>query len=239
VNWREQLRTEGYTIFPGLIPPPLVSDALSAIALDLRTNYKTERQTEYDNRSYCPDLRGTPAIMDLLVKSEVYKILDEALGIDQIAWDGGQIAIRKAHNHHSPKPPEPHIDGFSSGLNGLKPGRVYNHTLLVGVFLTPVRRDFVGNFTVWPQSHYLYESYFRERGPRALTEPMPKPPIGDPVQLKCEVGDVVLAHYQLGHTAAVNTSDTDRIAVYFRIWFRNPESEQWKYLTHIWEGWNI
>jgi len=239
VNWREQLRTEGYTIFPGLIPPPLVSDALSAIALDLRTNYKTERQTEYDNRSYCPDLRGTPAIMDLLVKSEVYKILDEALGIDQIAWDGGQIAIRKAHNHHSPKPPEPHIDGFSSGLNGLKPGRVYNHTLLVGVFLTPVRRDFVGNFTVWPQSHYLYERYFRERGPQALTEPTPKPPIGDPVQLKCEVGDVVLAHYQVGHTAAVNTSDIDRVAVYFRVWLRSPKSEQWKYLTHIWKGWRI
>jgi hypothetical protein len=239
VNWQEQLRTEGYAILPGLIPPPLVSAALAAIELDLRTNYKSERQSEYDNQSYCPGLRGTPSIMDLLVKSAVRKILDDALGIDRIDWDEGQIAIRKAHNHHSPKPPEPHIDGFSSGLNGLEPGRVYNHTLLVGVFLTPVRKDFAGNFTVWPQSHYLYESYFRERGPRALTEPRPKPPIGDPVQLKCEVGDVVLAHYQLGHTAAVNTSDTDRVAVYFRVWLRSPKSEQWKYLTHIWERWKI
>jgi hypothetical protein len=177
--------------------------------------------------------------MDLLVKSEVFKILDEALGIGHIDWDGGQIAIRKAHNHHSPIPPEAHIDGFSSGLNGLEPGRVYNHTLLVGVFLTPVRRDFAGNFTVWPQSHYLYESYFRELGPQALTEPMPKLRIGDPVQLKCDVGDVVFAHYQLGHTASVNTSDADRVAVYFRVWLRSPELEQWKYLTHIWEGWRI
>jgi ectoine hydroxylase-related dioxygenase (phytanoyl-CoA dioxygenase family) len=239
MHWQEQLRTEGYTIFPGLIPPSLVSAALAAIANDLRTNYKLECQAEYDNLSYCPDLRGNPSITDLLVKSAVYKILDDALGIDQSAWDGGQIAIRKAHNHHAPIPPEPHIDGFSSGLNGLKPGRVYNHTLLVGVFLTPIRRDFVGNFTVWPQSHHLYESYFRERGPQALTEPTPKPPIGDPVQLKCEVGDVVLAHYQVGHTAAVNTSDIDRVAVYFRVWLRSPKSEQWKYLTHIWKGWRI
>jgi hypothetical protein len=121
VNWQEQLRSEGYAILPGLIPPPLVSAALAAVALDLQTNYISECQSEYDNQSYCTDLRGTPSIMDLLVNSAVCKILDDALGIDQIDWDGGQIAIRKAHNHHSPIPPEPHIDGFSSGLNGLEP----------------------------------------------------------------------------------------------------------------------
>jgi ectoine hydroxylase-related dioxygenase (phytanoyl-CoA dioxygenase family) len=85
----------------------------------------------------------------------------------------------------------------------------------------------------------VYERYFRERGPRALSEAMPTPDIGEPAQLMSEVGDVVLAHYQLGHNAAVNVSDFDRIAIYFRIWLRAMESNRWHYLTNIWEGWKL
>src|ERR1041384_6788659 len=87
--------------------------------------------------------------------------------------------------------------------------------------------------------HITYESYFRERGRRAMSEPLPTPEVGEPVQLMCGVGDVVLAHYQLGHAAAVNVTDRDRIAVYFRIWLRRMESDRWHYLTNIWEGWNL
>jgi len=53
----------------------------------------------------------------------------------------------------------------------------------------------------------------------------------------CGVGDVVFCHYQLGHSAAVNTTEIDRIAVYFRIWLRDLEDRRWEYLTNIWEGW--
>jgi ectoine hydroxylase-related dioxygenase (phytanoyl-CoA dioxygenase family) len=110
---------------------------------------------------------------------------------------------------------------------------------LAGVFLTPISRSFAGNFTVWPGSHYVYENYFRERGPRAMSEPMPAPEIGQPGQLMCGVGDVVFCHYQLGHSAAVNTSEIDRVAVYFRIWLRDLEERRWECLTNIWEGWKI
>jgi hypothetical protein len=239
MNWREELRTQGYTHFRGLTPDPLVTAAREAIEFDLSANYEPLRQSEYDNQSYCPGLKGTPPIMDLLVKSPAQDILDEALGLDNIGWDKGQIAIRRAHNYHEPAKPQPHIDGFSSGLNGLEAGKIYNHTILVGIFLTPVQSDFAGNFTVWPGSHYTYERYFRERGRRAMREPAPTPDIGEPVQIKCEAGDVVLAHYQLGHTAAVNTADFDRIAVYFRVWLHAVESDRWHYLTNIWDGWKI
>ena len=177
--------------------------------------------------------------MDLLVKSPVHDILDDIFGLEHIDWDGGQIAIRQAHNHPEPVPPEAHIDGFASGRNGLEEGRIYNHTILVGVFLTPVKKPFAGNFTVWPTSHYVYERYFQERGPRAMKESTPTLELGEPLQLKCEVGDVVLAHYQLGHSASVNTTDQDRIAVYFRVWLRRVESDRWHYLTNIWDGWRI
>jgi hypothetical protein len=238
-NWRDRLRTLGFAHFPGLTQRTLITAALEAIEFDLRSNYDPERQTEYDSQSYCPQLRGTPPIMNLLLQSPVQNMLEEVFELNKIGWDGGQIAIRRAHNHPEPVPPTPHLDGFASGTNGLDEGKIYNHTLLVGVFLTPVWNEFAGNFTVWPGSHCVYENYFRERGPLAMKEPHPTPEIGEPVQLMCDVGDVVFAHYQLGHNAAVNTADSDRIAVYFRVWLRAMESNRWHYLTNIWEGWKL
>lgn len=239
MTWQQQLRTQGFAHFPRLTPEPVIKAALDAIKIDLSSNYDAERQIEYDNQSYCPDLKGTPPIMDLISQSPVHNLLDEIFGIDNIDWDKGQIAIRRAHNYPEPVPPAPHIDGFATGVNGLTEGKIYNHTVLVGFFLTPVHKEFAGNFTVWPGSQDVYENYFRERGPGAMREPVPTPEIGSPVQLICDVGDVVLAHYQLGHSAAVNTADIDRIAIYFRVWLRKMESDRWHYLTNIWDGWKL
>ena len=239
MEWRDHLRAHGYAHLPRLVPEPLVQAALTVIRGDLLENYDPLRQLEYDNRSYSPGLLGTPPIMDLLEASPARGILDELFGAGNVEWDRGQIAIRRAHNHPEPIAPQPHIDGFASGLNGLDSGKIYSLTVLVGVFLTPVTRPFAGNYTIWPGSHYVYERYFRERGERAMREPMPTPEIGRPVQLMCEVGDVVLAHYQLGHTAAVNTADIDRIAIYFRVWLRGLEQRRWHHLTNIWDAWNI
>lgn len=239
MDWRTHLRAEGYAHFPGLVPAPLVEAARAAIDEDLRANYDPSRQHEYDARSSCPGLLGTPPIMNLIGESPVSLILEEALGLERIDWDKGQVAIRRAHNHPVEAPPEPHIDGFAGGLNGLEAGRIYSLTALVGVFITPVRRPFAGNFVVWPGSHYAFEEYFRGRGERAMREPMPVLELGEPTQLLCGVGDAVLFHYQLGHTAAVNTSDDDRVAVYFRIWLRGLEQRRWHHLVNIWDGWKL
>lgn len=120
MNWQEQLRIKGFAHFPGLTPEPLVKAARDAIETDLSSNFDPERQSEYDNRSYCPDLKGTPPIMNLLAQSPVHKMLDEIFELEKIGWDGGQIAIRRAHNVPEPIPPVPHIDGFASGTNGLE-----------------------------------------------------------------------------------------------------------------------
>ena len=239
MTWQEQIRSLGYAQFPGMVDGTRVAAARVAIDRDLRENYDGSRQGEYDGVSYCPALRGSRSIMDLLEATAASDILNEALGLDTVAWDGGQIAIRKAHNVGSAIPPEPHLDGFPNDANRLEQGRIYNHTALVGVFLTAVEREFAGNFTVWPESHVAYEEYFRRRGPQAMMEAMPKLDLGDPVQLMCGVGDVVLCHYALGHAAAVNTSDQDRIAIYFRVWLRDIDGRRWEYLTNMWNGWHV
>src|ERR1043166_7109851 len=153
MDWRSHLRAHGYAHFPKLVPESLVAAAQRAIERDLVENYDPLRQLEYDNRSSCPELLGTRPIMNLLEASPARAILDDAFGAGNVEWDGGQIAIRRAHNHPEPVAPQPHIDGFASGLNGLDGGKIYTLTALVGVFLTPVRRPFAGNYTVCPGSH--------------------------------------------------------------------------------------
>src|SRR5262245_50940259 len=133
--------------------------------------------------------------MDLLQRSPILGLIDDALGIDNVAWGRDQIAIRKTHNVPTPLPPEPHIDDFSNGTNDVANGSVSNHTTTVAVFLTSTTSDFAGNFTVWPGSHVVYEKYFRDRGRRAMTKPIPTPTLGAPVQLRFEPGNVVLCHY--------------------------------------------
>jgi len=238
-NWREKLRTQGYAVFPKLTPQPLVAAARRAIDIDLRGNFDPARQTEYDHQSYCPDLRGTHVIASLLRQSPISTVIDEALGWDNVAHDGGQIALRRAHNSAEEIAPWPHLDGIPTEHNGLSGDEISNFTALVGVFLTRTPRTFAGNFTVWPESHLLYEKYFRERGRCAMREGMPAVGAGQPVQLMCDAGDVVLCHYQLGHGAAVNTSEVERQAVFFRIWRREAENRKWECLTNIWEDWKL
>ncbi len=238
-NYKKDLREKGYSIFPSLVPKDLANSALEAIQTDLKENYDDKKQSEYDNISYCPDLRGEKVIKDLLRKSKMWKILDEAIGVENIEHDVGQIAIRKAHNADQNYPPEPHIDGIPTPQNGVTGNEISNFTALVGFFLSTQTSDFAGNFTVWEGSHHKLENYFRERGEKAQDEGMPMLDFGEPEQLICDFGDAVFCHYQMAHAAAVNTSDVDRIAVYFRIWLKGIEKKRWHYLTNIWDGWKI
>jgi len=66
-----------------------------------------------------------------------------------------------------------------------------------------------------------------------MHEGMPQVELGEPVQLFANPGDVVLCHYQLAHSTAVNLSPNDRIAIYFRIWFKGIEKRRWEYLERL------
>ncbi len=240
LDWRERLRASGYVHLRGLVPATLVTKAREAIEHDLATNYDPARQEEYDSRSYCPALRSSPAIMDLVEKSRLRNLIDAALGWEEVRCDPGQVAIRRARNAYWPILPKPHLDGYAYARNGLRPGHVYNFTAIVGVFLGPTIRSYAGNLTVWPGSHRIYERHFRDRGPAALREGIPTPDgIGRPVQLLCDAGDIVMTHFLLGHAVSVNMSARDRYAVYFRLRLRGIQAQRWFYLTHAWARWRI
>jgi len=236
------LRERGYAHFPRAVPDALLDAARAAIDDDLRRRYDAAREGEYSSRTYCPKIVASRPIMDLLQQPPVRDILDAALGFDALGHSDGQIAIRWARNVDREEPPQPHIDGISTPENGVSPGALATLTAVVGIFLTTTPRTFAGNLTVWPGTHEVHARHFAERGPQSLFEPLPQLERGEPHQLICEAGDVVLMHYELAHTAAVNTSDVDRIAVYFRLLFRDIDKgrwDRWECLTDLWRGWRI
>lgn len=68
--------------FPHLTPTSLVEAAKRLIEDDLKTNYDSSKQAVYDNQSYCPDLQSAPEIMDLFLRSPIYRVVDELLGME-------------------------------------------------------------------------------------------------------------------------------------------------------------
>ena len=245
--WTHTFMRDGYAHFPQIVTAEGLAAARSTIDRDMHENYSADRQVEYDNQSFCPALLGTPEIMNLVREAAIQERIGELLQPEAVVCDDGQIAIRQAHNADSRHVPVPHIDGIPTPNNGMDGDELRPFTMLLGVFLSDVVADFSGNFTVWPGSHLLLAEYFAKRGERARREGMPAIPLGQPKQLLCKAGDVVLCHYNLAHGAAVNTSDFDRYAVFFRFTHRTfdrdvyqdaPQTE-WKHLTKIWTDWKV
>jgi hypothetical protein len=67
---------------------------------------------------------------------------------------------------------------------------------------------------------------------------MPKVAIPEPQQLTTQAGDVVLAHYQLAHGAAINVSPHVRYAIYFRLHHVDHEAHALDTMTDIWMEWD-
>jgi hypothetical protein len=246
-EWLASFLKNGYAHFPRLLDEKTVKAARKRIDKDIAKNYDPTRKTEYDNQSYCPDIRSSKEITALFTHPEVQRRVDALVPLDQLGFDPGQIAIRNAHNADRPYEPQPHIDGIPTPHNGVTGDELSPFTMLAGVFLSDVVADFAGNFTVWPGSHLLIEQYFRENGRESTRKGMPQISLGSPVQLRASTGDLVLCHYQLAHAAVVNTSDHDRYAVFFRLWQHeihpaynsDYRENRWMRLTHLWTGWKI
>ena len=134
------------------------------------------------------------------------------LGFDQI-----QVATTNAPYSH--RPGGPHIDGHGPGQD--PPA---SFTMLAGVLLTDQHASQSGNLWVWPGSHLVHQRLFHERGTRALQQSgghstLLDPPVhlDRPVEVKGGRGDLLLAHFLLGHNKGGNTGARQRRTIYFRL----------------------
>ena len=123
-----------------------------------------------------------------------------------------QVALNIPPNPH--RPGMHHLDGFPPEPDG-RPG---TFTMLAGVLMSDQRDPDAGNLWVWPGTHLTHAAYFREHGPDAFFAAGGYPPIPlpEPEQVTGEPGDLLLAHYLLGHNIGGNKPAVRR-AVYYRI----------------------
>jgi ectoine hydroxylase-related dioxygenase (phytanoyl-CoA dioxygenase family) len=75
----------------------------------------------------------------------------------------------------------------------------------------------------------LNAEYFRTHGADSFFEARGYPPIElpEPIQIRGGTGDVLLAHYLLGHNIGGNTSSGVRRAAYFRVKAKGHD-ERWR-----------
>lgn len=236
---REALYRNGYVVLPRVVPETMVARALWAINHDLgQHGIDPSRLAEYSARSFCPELRESKAITDLCNATPLWTFAESAIGCGMLHQPrSGQIALRFPRPGPIPVA-TPHLDGMYSPTNGVPKGQIQNFTALAGVFLSDLPGPDAGNFTVWPGTHRLYETYFRARGPQALLEGMPKVPLPEPVQITARAGDGILCHYQLAHAANGNASPHIRYACFFRLSRVDHATVHWECMTDIWREWD-
>lgn len=217
----DQLRcfaSDGYIVVPGVVPESLTTAAHAEI--DTLIASEPAPADAVGKRTFFRPPVQLPAADAALRKSGALEIAEELVaprrldhGLDHI-----QIAVKLPHWRH--RPSGPHIDGHRA--EEVKP---HSFTMLAAVFLDdhPPGED-TGNLWVWPGSHLLFQQLFRERGvgallpvsgePSHLNPPMPLP---ERKQVFAQRGDLLLAHFLLGHNGGGNVTDRPRRIIYYRL----------------------
>ena len=234
---KQEFFEKGYLKIPEVIPEVMVGEALQAINHSMGEGMNEDDMDTLREQTYCPEIKSTPVITDLINKTSAWTFAESAIGkgkIEPIKWS--QIALR----FPSKDPPgelSSHLDGMYSPHNGVPKGKILNFTMLVGIYLSAIPSPYCGNLTLWPGTHHIFERYFREQGPESILEGMPKVEMPEPEQITVQSGDIVLSHYQVAHGTAPNVSPNIRYAIYFRLNRINHDTVYREVLTDIWMEW--
>lgn len=131
----------------------------------------------------------------------------------EVAFDQAQVALNIPLYHH--RPGRPHVGGHAPPPE--EPG---TFTLLAGLLLTDQMTDNGGNLWVWPGTHVAHATLFATNGATAFADAggYPDVELPEPTQVHGRRGDVLFAHYLLGHNVGGNhESGRTRRAVHWRL----------------------
>jgi hypothetical protein len=219
----------GFLVLPGVVPRE-VADAAGR-AIDELVKGEPPGAEVRGPYNYFRSAGEAPAVAALLLGSPAFGLAEGLTGPGTLVapWQV-QVALNIPPYPH--RPGLHHIDGFPPEPDG-RPG---TFTVLAGVLMSDQRGADAGNLWVWPGTHLTHAAYFREHGPDAFFAAGGYPPIRlpEPEQVTGEPGDLLLAHYLLGHNIGGNTSPAVRRAVYYRI-KRAGHDPRWReFLTDPW-----
>jgi hypothetical protein len=218
----EEFAERGFLMLPGVVPPEVVEAA--ALAIDGLIEREPPGAGVRGPVNYFPEAARAPELAALLIGSPAFGLAEALTGAGTLEVPGQvQVALNIPPFPHQPG--MHHIDGFPPEPDG-RPG---TFTILAGVLMSDQRGPDAGNLWVCPGTHLTHAAYFREHGPDAFFAAGGYPPIRlpQPEQVTGEPGDLLLAHYLLGHNIGGNTSPAVRRAVYYRI-KRTGHDRRWR-----------
>lgn len=208
---------DGYLVVRGFVPDDLLC------AADAEMDHLVRRDPPPENKTgphfYFPSPAELPHADTALRRSGALALAEElvAPGTLDHAFDHIQVALNIPPYPH--RPGGPHLDGHRPDQD--RPG---SFTMLAAIFLGDESAPDSGNLWVWPGSHLLHQRLFAERGTRALLAVSghtlgldDPPPLADPRPVLAERGDLLLAHFLLGHNIGGNTTDRTRRILYYRL----------------------
>lgn len=213
----------GYAVVPNVVPRRLLNEAGSAIDTLI-----TREPPPVDRRGHHFYWLNDPAPSDPLLRlftaSPALATAEAMVGPLRIRPPRQvQVSLNIPPRKH--RPGGPHLDGLTPPEPSGRPG---TFTLLAGVFLTDQLSEDMGNLWVWPGTHHTFAAHLRTHGPDALWD-MAHPDFGlpEPEQVCDRAGDLLLAHYLLGHNMGGNLSSAVRRVAYARLRTEGHE-ERWR-----------
>lgn len=208
---------DGYLVVPGVVPEELLvgvdREIDTLIASDPPPSGTVGKHFWFLRPERLPSadaaLRRSGAL-DIAHELVAPHALDHGLGHIQVALNIPPFVHR---------PGGPHIDGHGPGQDP-----PCSFTMLAGIYLVDELQPHAGNLWVWPGSHLDHQRLFRDRGTRVLMSVGghaltldPPPALAEPVPLMARRGDLLLAHFLLGHNTGGNTAERVRRIVYYRL----------------------
>jgi hypothetical protein len=211
----------GYLLLHGVVPRNLIDDASQSID-DLIAEQPPPMGAQ---GHFFPIVTNVEKFLPVLLQSSAFALAESLVG-------AGRLTIPKEAQVALNIPPHPHRPGghHLDGVSVTEPdGRPGTFTLLAGILITDQERPDMGNLWVWPGTHLTHAAFFRERGPQGLMASGGYPDIAlpEPIQITGKAGDLLLAHYLLGHNIGGNISRVIRRAVYFRL-KRDDHVSHWR-----------
>jgi len=219
----------GYVVLPQVVPDDLLEQA--AARVDQITADDPPPEDTRGPHFYFLETKAEPALLAALTDSPALGLAEELAGTGNldVPW---QVQLALNIPPYSHRPGAPHIDAAHAEPTG---GPVRGtFTMLAGVLLTDQLAEDSGNLWVWPGTHLTHADYFRERGPRTFCA-YPPVDLPEPTQVTGRAGDLLLAHYLLGHNIGGNyASQQTRRALYFRLSNTEHKTRQEEFLQEVW-----
>lgn len=219
----------GFLLIPQVVPADLLASAGRRI--DQIVAADPPAPETRGNHFYFLETKEEPALAAPLTGTPAFALAEQLTGAGTLVapWQV-QIALNIPPFSH--RPGGPHIDAGNAEPTDAPIRSTF--TLLAGILMTDQLGEDSGNLWVWPGTHLTHAAYFREHGPRLFCA---YPPIDlpEPEQVTGRAGDLLLAHYLLGHNIGGNfRSELTRRALYFRLSVRGHEAHREQFLQDPW-----